>query len=235
MSKKETEEEDEFYDSETEPSFCEDEEVASQLAKLSINKKRGPTATTTTVYAVQLSNKSKINGNLIINSANGVGLSSSSTVSNNRIFINRENAMKLCKEDPENRRFKPFINFQEAYKFSYECSEIESGQAPSFEQVQASLSLTATSNGPSSPLPPQAAGSITPVKLTNTPTNTTSSTQDAERLPFPAPKKPEVNELRSFIEKDKFEQFRDRVVANPRFLISAGDAPVAVQVSLEQL
>lgn len=55
-------------------------------------------------------------------------------------------------------------------------------------------------------------------------------TQDAEKLPYPAPRKPEVNEMRSFIEKNFFEKFREKVIANPRFLISSGDAPVVYQV-----
>lgn len=36
--------------------------------------------------------------------------------------------------------------------------------------------------------------------------------------------------MRSFIEKNLFEKFRDKVIANPRFIISSGDAPVVYQV-----
>lgn len=54
--------------------------------------------------------------------------------------------------------------------------------------------------------------------------------EDAEKLPFSAPRKPEVNEMRLFIEKNFFEKFRDRLMANPRFLISSGDSPVIYQV-----
>jgi hypothetical protein len=229
MSKNETEEEDEFYDSETEPSFCEEADFASKFGDMSLDKSEAKKKEqSVTIFAVQLSNKSKINGHLVINN------NSSVSTTNNRIFVSQENAMRLCKEDPENRRFKSFKSFHEAYTFSYETSEIESGHAPSLEQIQASLSLTngtSAQNGstvaPTTTTTTANGSSLTPVKQAST---TSNSTQDAERLPFPAPKKPEVNLLRSFIEQNKLELFRDRVVANPRFLISAGDAPVAVQV-----
>ena len=235
MSHPDNEDGDEFYDSETEPSFCEDEaendtDIVNSLGKLSIKSGsakpvRASKHPAVTIFAVQLSNKSKINGNIAINSSS---IMPTTAMSNNRIFINQENAMKLCKEDPENRRFKSFKSFHEAYTFSYETSEIESGQAPSLQQVQAELNLI-------SPLindcrPQNQGPSLTPVKA-NTPKAIAVSNQDAERLPFSAPKKPEINELRSFIENNLFEQFRDKVIANPRFLISAGDAPVAVQVT----
>ena len=51
----------------------------------------------TPIYAVQF--KAKPNAN---------GLAINNLLSNSRIFINAETAMKLCKQDPEYRRFKVF-------------------------------------------------------------------------------------------------------------------------------
>jgi hypothetical protein len=228
MIKNDVDEEEEFHDSETEPSFCEEADFASKFGNLSISK--SDKKNDLTIYAVQFSNKSKINGDLVLNN------NSSVSTTNNRLFLNKENAMKLCKEDPDNRRFKPFkiTDYGEAYSFSYESSEIESGHAPSLKQIQASLSLTITMQNRTVVTK---GSNSSPLKQASTPNSSggSSSTQDAERLPFPAPKKPEVNQLRSFIEQNMFEQFRDKVVANPRFLISAGDAPVAVQVTFYDL
>ena len=146
-------------------------------------------------------------------------------LTNSRIFINADTAKKLCKQDPEYRRFKVCKNFKEAYAFSYEA-EIESGKAPSIEQVKASLdSISNVMFSPGQELQSQASNSLC-----------TSSNQianlDVEKLPYSAPRKPEVNELRLFVEKDNFEKFSDKLASNPRYLISAGDAPVVVQVSL---
>ncbi|RMZ95017.1 hypothetical protein BpHYR1_051999, partial [Brachionus plicatilis] len=121
-------EEDKFYDSETEPSFSiEDSELIEKLNDISINNfDRKSIVPNQQFYAVQILNKK-----------------GSNSIQNvyNRIFVNKENAMKLCKQDPDNRRFKLFRNFQDAYTFSYELSEIQSGEAPSKEQIQESLSL----------------------------------------------------------------------------------------------
>lgn len=213
------EEEDEFYDTESEPSFSiDDSDLTNKLSTLTLQVDKTPSTLKTLppIYAVQFSNKNSSS------KSNNVGNGTLNGNGGNRIFINAENAMKLCKQDPDNRRFKVFRNFQEAYSFSYEMREIESGHAPSMEQIQASFSvsistsqnctLTFTKNDSSS--------------------KQASQTQDAEKLPFSAPKKPEVNEMRLFIERNNFEAFRDKVIANPRFLITAGDAPVIYQLSL---
>jgi hypothetical protein len=125
-----------------------------------------------------------------------------------RIFKNQENAIKFLKKDPENRRFKSFKSFEEAYAFSYECNE--------FTQYSSYQMKTAESNNA--------------IKAENS-QNRGSSSQDAEKLPFSAPKKPEMNELRSLIEKNIIETVREKVLSNPRFLISAGDTPTLVQVN----
>ena len=121
-----------------------------------------------------------------------------------RIFINQEKAMNLCKQDPENRRFKAFKCFNEAYAFSYGI-----GPRESISQAKASFEASLNQQEKNS------------AKIL---------TQEAEKLPFSAPKKPEVNELRSFIEKNLIDSFKKKVNSNPRFLISAGDSPVIVQV-----
>ncbi|CAF0709539.1 unnamed protein product [Brachionus calyciflorus] len=209
--------EDEYYDSETEPSFTiEEEEISDKLNDLSFTKSdRRSILPNQQYYAIQILNKnrSKTSNNSCNQTQNSIF---------NRIFINKENAMKLCKQDPDNRRFKLFRSFQEAYAFSYEASEIESGQAPSEDQVRASLSLINNNSNQKQPM-----------NISKTPDGKISESknlsQDAEKLPFSAPKKPEVNEMRLFIEKNNFESFRDKVVSNPRFLITAGDAPVIYQ------
>ena len=213
MSHNDREDEDAFYDSETEPSLPEDEdEVIDQLGNMSLSGERSfnmsiCSGASYTIYAVQFTSKSK-----------------PSTSTNNRIFSKQENAKKLCKEDPENRRFKAFKSFQDAYAFSYE-SEIESGQAPTIAQVKQSLSLRMSAHSSNS-----VAESATNASNSQISTPNKNLNQDVEKLPFSAPKKPEINELRSFIEKNMFEQFRDKVLSNPRFLISAGDAPVCFQL-----
>lgn len=187
--------EDKYYDSETEPSILvEDSEILDKLNDLSINKtERKSILPDQQYYAVQILNKK---GSNALQSAF------------NRIFINKENAMKLCKQDPDNRRFKLFRNFRDAYAFSYEISEIQSGEVPSENQLRESLKNSLLKQDDSS----------------------RKKIQDAEKLPFSAPRKPEVNEMRLFIEKNNFEPFRDKLFANPRFLITAGDAPVIYQV-----
>ena len=210
---------DEFFDSETELPPIEKQadldtqpntSVSSSLKALSLNTLNTPTRAYTPIYAVQFKlNPHGDNDNLL---------------SNSRIFINAETAKKLCKQDPEYRRFKVCKTFKEAYKFSYEA-EIESGKAPSIEQVHASLgSITNVMFSPSQDAQQLATATVAA-------TSNQTANLDAEKLPFSAPKKPEVNELRLFVERDNFEKFSDKVTANPRFLISAGDAPVVVQVS----
>ena len=123
--------------------------------------------------------------------------------------MHQENAIKLLKKDPTNRRFKSFKSFQEAYSFSYEHESSE--YVPSLSQVKAS---------------------IDPFKdRTNLKENAPrASNLDAEKLPYSAPKKPEVNQMRQFIEKNDIASFRAKVLSNPRFLISAGDSPNLCQV-----
>ena len=129
--------------------------------------------------------------------------------------------MKLCKQDPDNRRFKMFKSFREAYAFSYESSEIELGQVPSISKVQSLLeaSLTGVNDG-----------RILSPSLMKTESKT--PTQDAEKLPFNGPRKVEINELKSFIEKKNLEAVRTKVLSNPRFLISTGETPIIFQVGL---
>lgn len=111
-----------------------------------------------------------------------------------------------------------FTSFKEAYTFSFGASSSDdlNQSLPSFEQVAASVQIELRSNGNNVGSP------LTSSRL--------NSAQDAEKLPFPAPRKPEVNEMRLFIEQNNFERFRDKVVLNPRFLISSGDAPIVYQV-----
>ena len=120
-----------------------------------------------------------------------------------------------------------FKNFKEAYAFSYEA-EIELGKAPTIEQVKASL--PALSNVPFSPSQEISnnylANSNSPAVLPNN----QNSNFDVEKLPYSAPKKPDINQMRLFVENDNFEQFLERISSNPRYLISAGDSPVIVQV-----
>lgn len=189
-----------FYDSETEPSILlEDLELIEKLNDISLIKSDLKSIPPNQqYYAVQILNKKSSNGSL--------------QNVYNRIFINKENAMKLCKQDPDNRRFKLFKNFQDAYTFSYELSEIRSGEVPSENQLRESLSFKNSKY--------QNSGSKEEKK----------NTQDAEKLPFSAPRKPEVNEMRLFIEKNNLEPFRDKSLSNPRFLITAGDSPVIYQV-----
>jgi hypothetical protein len=213
------EDENEFYDSESEPSFLDedDDDLTNQMGNMSILGERSFNASLISssgnqiqIYAVQFSNTSK-----------------PPISTNNRIFLNQDNAKKLCKEDPENRRFKSFKSFQEAYAFSYE-NQIETGQAPSIDQVKASLSSSRSNSSQIGSLSSEDENSQ------NTPNNkntTNNNKQDVEKLPFSAPKKPEINELKSFIEKNMFEKFRDKVMANPRFLISSGDSPIIFQLS----
>lgn len=176
-----------------------------------------PSATKPTIYAIQFLNSSEKASNSV-------------TSATRRIFLNRENAMKALKEDPDNRRFKQFKTFDEAYVFSYESQEIESGQVPTLAQVQAQLSdPSGDHSGFASPVRPESGESTTPKLFA--PKASSNLAQDAEKLPFSAPKKPEINALRAMIEKNDVEGFKEKVLSNPRFLISAGDTPVAVQES----
>ncbi len=190
MTNEESEyEEDEFYDSEAEPSFCEDY-VADESLNESIASEQ-----TRTYYAVQF--KSRVDTTRFENTED-------------RIFMHQENAIKVVKKDPTNRRFKSFKSFHEAYTFSY---EFESNQKiPSRSEVKASIELDKLKAG-------KKEDSVQTARL------------DAEKLPFSAPKKPEVNQLRSFIEKNDLDSFRSKVLENPRFLVSAGDTPNLCQES----
>jgi hypothetical protein len=211
------EDQDEFYDSESEPIELQrpviDVHPSPVKPKSSVEQQlqhnesfsSTPSRSFTPIYAVQFINKSRT----MPNETSTQQANETAATTNNRIFLNCENAMKLCKQDPENRRFKVFKSFADAYAFSYEA-EIEEGQAPNMSQLQSSIMGT----------------------LTASPSTQTKSVQDAEKLPFPAPKKPEINELRSFIERNLFDKFREKILTNPRYLISSGDAPVAFQVSL---
>lgn len=220
-------EEEEFYDSETEPVFVEPKTpqtnnnfmpstpISPHLSGSFLSSDKTPNNRSyTPIYAVQFLNKGKSQSSNVDNSQN-------------RIFINQENAMKLCKQDPDNRRFKVFRNFLEAYAFSYEI-EIESGQAPSIAQVQANLN--ASNSIPIKDNVQTVFSSIdSPMPNGNNIKIVIQSPADVEKLLFSAPKKPEINQLRLFIETNKFEIVRDKIISNPRFLISAGDAPVIYQ------
>lgn len=203
--------EDEYYDSEAEPSLLpyiiEPQSYSTQLKTFDLNEsisQTTPMRTIRAIYAVQFINKQK---NVEPNCC--------------RIFINQENAMKLCKQEPDNRRFKMFKSFKEAYAFSYESSEIESGQVPTISQIQASITASLKNSN-----------TLSPSLMQN---ESKTPTQDAEKLPFSGPKKIEINELRPFIEKNNLNAFRTRVLSNPRFLISAGDSPVIIQVNYIKL
>jgi len=226
LTKNDEMEDEEFFDSETEPAliqillnneehvnFTHNHIANSQTIKSSLNT---PTRTYTPIYAVQF--KSKPNANI-----------STNLLSNSRIFINADTAMKLCKQDPEYRRFKVFKNFKDAYSFSYEA-EIESGKAPTIEQVKASLA--SLNNVAWSPLNDRSKNGDTKSPTINGTNNNNNPpvSLDVEKLPYSAPKKADVNQLRLLVEKDDFEQFVDKISSNPRYLISAGDAPVVVQV-----
>lgn len=179
---------DEFYDSETEPSLLIDlDDVKRDCVNLDPNETLSQLPEQPIIYAIQLVKCQTTNQNELL--------------SNGRIFLNRDKAMKALKEDPENRRFKTFRNFSDAYSFSY-SDEIESGNAPSMSELEMTVEL-----------------------------KNSSAALDAEKLPFSAPKKPEINQLRAFIEKDNLDEVKVKLHANPRFLISAGDTCVAVQES----
>jgi len=181
--------EEEFFDSEAEPSFCEEyagdeslnESIASEQSR--------------TYYAVQF--KSQIDTKTFENTED-------------RIFIHQENAIKVVKKDPTNRRFKSFKSFHEAYTFSYEFESSEN--IPSRSAVKASIDPCVQ-------------------KVTQRENSVQTANLDAEKLPFSAPKKPEINQLRAFIEKNDIESFRAKIIANPRFLVSAGDTPILCQES----
>lgn len=192
-------EDDEFYDSESEPSFIESPEKTDSTEKI-------PPTSDVVIYAVQFINGSKDDQSFDQTASNGI---------RSRIFISHQNAMKLCKQDPDNRRFKAFKKFQEAYEFSYGLNVNE--RAPTLEQVQSSLHLTD--------------GSVAGNSSNSTKRQQNNLATDAEKLPFSAPKKPEINELRRFIEKNDLEKVRNRILENPRFLISSGDSPVIYQLS----
>ena len=219
------EEEDEYFDSEIEPSvplpIVLNDKFASPIngLKEKISVVNDLNESITTINSPLITNKTTIKEIYAVSFADK---SINSNPECCRIFINRENAMKLCRQDPQNRRFKNFRSFKEAYAFSYESNEIESGQVPTIRQVHASLaaSLTATITNGDVQLSPQ---------LMQIDSKTPS--QDAENLTFSGPKKIEINEMRSFIEKNNLEAFSARINSNPRFLISAGDSPIIFQVS----
>ena len=178
----EPDDDEEFFDVETSTELQAD--IMNESMSFSQNK---------CFFAVQIKSK-----NAIVD--NGYG--------EQRIFKNQENAIKVLKKDPENRRFKSFRTFEEAYAFSYETAGTSS--TPYIHDV---LMGSPVDRLPASPTD-----------------KSSSSSQDAEKLPFPAPKKPEVNELRKFIETDNYEAFREKILSNPRYLISAGETPNLCQV-----
>lgn len=101
-------ENDEFYDSESEPSFIDSPEKSSSSSSPPSNHQQQQIPQTpvslkshqqtTTFYAVQFSTDES--AKKAVSTSNG---------NNSRIFCNKENAMKLCKLDPENRTFKALI------------------------------------------------------------------------------------------------------------------------------
>jgi hypothetical protein len=196
--------EEEYYDSETEPSLIEDQKKPEEHQQG--NNQKEKTGCGKLIYAVQFlnsidsSDQSSLKKKIVETPAN-----------HNRIFINADSAKNLCKEDPDNRRFKVFRNFIDAYSFSYNKSEIKSGCVPSIakleEEFYESISDSSIKEGAIQFKP-----------------------QDFEKLPFSAPKKSEINLLRSHIEKNEVDLFKSKVLSNPRFLISSGDSPIIVQV-----
>lgn len=99
-------ENDEFYDSESEPSFIDSPEKSSSSSPPSNHQQQIPQTPvslkshqqTITFYAVQFSTDES--AKKAVSTSNG---------NNSRIFCNKENAMKLCKLDPENRTFKAIV------------------------------------------------------------------------------------------------------------------------------
>jgi hypothetical protein len=123
-----------------------------------------------------------------------------------RIFTSLQSALKKCTKDPDYRRFKVFSNFEEAYAFSY-----GGGKASN------SLEQDAEANN-----------------CLDAGTNSKSTRNDIKpSLSFFAPIKSQIRELLSFIEHNQFESFREKVVENPRFLISHGDSPLILSLSLK--
>ena len=189
------------------------------------------------IYAVQFI-KNRQRTTATPNATSASSSSSSSSNNNTRLFMSAEKAKNVCKEDPVNRRFKPFRNFNDAYAFSYEASEIESGQVPSISQLKARFAIMDDSNPPAAPSSSSssngsapAASSVSAGVQEAAAPKSRDAANDAEKLPFSAPKKFEINALRALIESNNLNKFYERVTSNPRFLITAGDAPVCVQVS----
>lgn len=96
------EQNDEFYDTETEPSVLIDCSLNISVDNSMINQSIQDTEQI--YYAVQFIDRSKIDREEL----------------SKQIFMKRENALKLCKKYAANARFKVFRCFQEAYSFSYE-------------------------------------------------------------------------------------------------------------------
>jgi hypothetical protein len=199
----------EYYDSETEPSIIEENNVLDENEKANCYyNKQEKVGNDRLIYAVQFINNIDSSNKFFLNSK-----TIDTPINHNRIFINAESAKNLCKQDPDNRRFKVFRNFIDAYSFSYNESEIKSGSVPSIAQLKESLNKFEIESD-----------------IANKQVIVQYKTQDVEKLPFPAPKKSEINLLRSHIEKNEVDLFKNKVLANPRYLISSGDAPIIVQV-----
>jgi hypothetical protein len=56
-------------------------------------------------------------------------------------------------------------------------------------------------------------------------------TDSTESLPFSKPPTRDLNEFRMFIEKNDLEAVKKKLL-NPRYLISSGDSPVIIKVSV---
>jgi hypothetical protein len=202
-----TNDKEEFYDSETEPSIIEDNNNLEENHKInkSFNEKAEKIVCDKLIYAVKFLNNINPSKQCLLNINN-----KQTTNNQNRIFINPENAKNLCKQDPDNRRFKAFRNFIDAYSFSYNDNEIKSGCVPTIDQLKESLNCQFEINKKNDDIQ--------------------KNIYDLEKLAFPAPKKSEINLLRSHIEKNEVELFKSKVLTNPRYLISSGDSPIIVQV-----
>ena len=78
-----------------------------------------------------------------------------------------------------------------------------------------------------------------PLEQTDSPSNdaflsgSVNLTVDEKPNNFPSLKTPDLSNFRSMIEKGEVEPFLDCIRANPRYLITSGDAPPLLKVSVE--
>jgi hypothetical protein len=186
-----------FYDSMDEPSFsgsmdddsaCEDGDDESKLE----NESMSQVTSSHVYYAVQFVNQDKEQENSTQPNTNNT--------TTPRIFINKNNAMKVCKQQPGNRRFNIFKSFEEAYAFSYQ-KEINTDDVPKPILIQQTLNIQ----------------------------KAVEKKGGTEKLPFPSVSKLQVNKLKTLIETNKIDEFKEFIISNPRLLISDGDSPVVVQ------